>query len=89
MLSGETFYGETIQRLSFEIWAKEECLEAFRNKNTVPTVKHGGGSIMRWGYFASSGTGTLQNVNGIMKNEDYLQIVQLYLKSHTQNQNAG
>ena len=29
--------------------------EAFKEKNTVPTVKHGGGSQMFWGWFAASG----------------------------------
>ena len=29
--------------------------EAFKQKNTLPTVKHGGGSLMFWGCFAASG----------------------------------
>ena len=45
--------------------------EAFKEKNTVPTVKHGGGSQMFWGCFAASGTGCLDCVHGIMKSEDY------------------
>ncbi len=45
--------------------------EAFKEKNTVPTVKHGGGSKMFWGCFAVSGTGCLDCVNGIMKSDDY------------------
>ncbi len=36
--------------------------EAFKEKNTVPTVKHGGGSKMFWGCFAASGTGCLDCV---------------------------
>ncbi|KAI4898645.1 hypothetical protein NFI96_026004, partial [Prochilodus magdalenae] len=50
--------------------------EAFKEKNTVPTVKHGGGSPMFWGCFAASGTGLLDRVHGIMKSEDYQQILQ-------------
>ncbi|KAL0158692.1 hypothetical protein M9458_046768, partial [Cirrhinus mrigala] len=43
--------------------------EAFKEKNTVPTVKHGGGSKMFWGCFASFGTGCLDCVNDIMKSD--------------------
>ncbi|CAJ0933020.1 unnamed protein product [Ranitomeya imitator] len=42
----------------------------------VPTDKHGGGSLMFWGCFAASGTGLLDRVHGIMKSEDYQQILQ-------------
>lgn len=35
-------------------------------KSTVPTVKHGGGSIMLWGYFAAAGPGKLVRIEGKM-----------------------
>lgn len=49
--------------------------EAYKEKNTVPTVKYGGGSKMFWGCFAASGTGCLDCVQGIMKSEDYQRIL--------------
>lgn len=55
--------------------------EAFKWTNTVATVKHGGGSSMLWGCFASSNTGR------ILKEEDYLQIRQLFLKSRAGQDN--
>lgn len=50
--------------------------EAYQEKNTVPTVKHGGGSVMFWGCFAASGTGCLESVQGTMKSEDYQGILE-------------
>uniref|UniRef100_A0A8C5PYF6 Transposase Tc1-like domain-containing protein n=1 Tax=Leptobrachium leishanense TaxID=445787 RepID=A0A8C5PYF6_9ANUR len=49
--------------------------EAYKEKNTVPTVKYSGGSMMFWGCFAASGTGCLECVQGIMKSEDYQRIL--------------
>ena len=49
--------------------------EAFKEKNTAPTVKNGGGSEMSWGCFAASGIGCLDCVNGIMKSDDCQRIL--------------
>uniref|UniRef100_A0AAZ3QRC8 Sleeping Beauty transposase HTH domain-containing protein n=1 Tax=Oncorhynchus tshawytscha TaxID=74940 RepID=A0AAZ3QRC8_ONCTS len=46
-------------------------------KNTIPNVKHGGGSIM-WGCLAAGGTGALHTIDGIMRNENDVDI----LKQH-------
>ena len=50
--------------------------ETFNPNNTIPSVKHGGSSIMLWSCFAANRSADLKKVNGIMKKEDYLQILQ-------------
>uniref|UniRef100_H2L4L0 Tc1-like transposase DDE domain-containing protein n=1 Tax=Oryzias latipes TaxID=8090 RepID=H2L4L0_ORYLA len=49
--------------------------EAHNKKNTVPTVKHGGGSVLFWGCFVASATGCLEVVQGKMKSPDYQSIL--------------
>lgn len=61
------------------VWRREG--EAFHPKDTTPTVRHGAGSITLWGCSAVSGSAALKKLNGIMKKEDYLQILQENLKS--------
>ena len=39
--------------------------EACKPKNTIPTLKHGGGSIIRC--FSAGGTGALHKIDGIMR----------------------
>ena len=60
------------------VWRKKG--EACNPKSTVLTVKHGGGSIMLWGYFLSQGTANLVRVQGIMKTDNYIQILDENLK---------
>lgn len=35
-----------------------------KRKNSAPTVKHRGGRDLFWGYFAASGTGCVESVQG-------------------------
>ena len=59
------------------VWRKKG--EAYNLKNTIPTVKYCGGSLMFWGSFSASGPGSLVKINGIMKKEQYLEILQKIL----------
>ncbi|KAK3557494.1 hypothetical protein QTP70_028315, partial [Hemibagrus guttatus] len=43
--------------------------------NTIPTVKHGGGSIMLWGCFSAAGTGRLVRMEGKMNAAMYRDIL--------------
>ena len=44
------------------VWRKKG--EAYNPKNTVPTVKHGGGSIMMWGCFGKNNVHFLSKEEG-------------------------
>ncbi len=59
--------------MSRYIWRKTNT--AFHKKNIIPTVKHGGGSVMVWGCFAASGPGRLAIIDGIMNSALYQKIL--------------
>ena len=69
------------------VWRRKG--EAFNPKITVPTVKHGGGSIMLWGCFAASGTGSLAQMHGIGKKENYLEILRDNMQKSARSPDLG
>lgn len=69
------------------IWRKKG--EAFNPKNTIPTVKHGGGNLMFWGCFSASGPGNLITVNGTMKKEQYIKILSNNIRQSAEKLGLG
>ncbi|XGW24586.1 hypothetical protein V3C99_006203 [Haemonchus contortus] len=45
-------------------------------KYQIPTVKHGGGSVMLWGYFRLSGVGPLARIQGNINSAQYRDILE-------------
>ena len=54
-------------------------------KNLRPTVKHGARNVMIWGYMSASGAGELVFIEGNMKKEDYLHLLQHNLVKSAEN----
>ena len=54
------------------VWRKRNA--EYNPKNTIPTVKHGGGNLILWGCFSAKGTGRLHRIEGRMKGAMYREI---------------
>ena len=55
------------------VWRKKNA--ELHPKNTIPTVKHGGGNLILWGCFSAKGTGRLIRVKGRMNGAMYREIL--------------
>ncbi|KAI5147969.1 hypothetical protein ENBRE01_0029 [Enteropsectra breve] len=59
--------------------------ERYDDKNLIPTVKHGGGSVMVWGCFSYNGVGKLAIIDGNMNSIQYTRIVDSCLEQSAAN----
>ncbi len=55
------------------VW-RQPCKE-YKDKWVLPTVKHGGGSVMVWGCIRAAGTGELLFIEGTMNTNMYCDIL--------------
>jgi transposase len=84
--------GDTPNMWKKVLWSDETKIELFGNnakryvwrksntahhpEHTIPTVKHGGGSIMVWSCFSSAGTGKMVKIDGKMDGAKYRTILE-------------
>lgn len=82
----------TINEWKNVLWSDESKFEVFGQKRRIfvrrsaqekmlpdciaPTVKHGGGSVLVWGCFSLAGMGDLIKIDGIMRKENYREILE-------------
>ena len=80
------------------LWSDETKIALFglnakrhvwRKPGTIPTVKHGGGSIMLWGCFSAAGTGTLVRIERKINGAKYREILDENLLQSTQDLRLG
>ena len=80
------------------LWSDETKIELFglkakrhvwRKPGSIPTVKHGGGSIMLWGCCTGAGTGRLVRIGGKMNGAKYREILDVNLLQSPQDLRLG
>uniref|UniRef100_A0A8C7N1Z7 Transposase n=1 Tax=Oncorhynchus kisutch TaxID=8019 RepID=A0A8C7N1Z7_ONCKI len=69
------------------VWRKSNT--AHHPEHLIPTVKHGGGSIMVWACFSSAGTGKMVKIDGKMDGAKYRTILEENLMESAKDLRLG
>ena len=77
------------------LWFDETKIELnakqhiWRKPGTIPTVKHGGGSIMVWGCFSAAGIRRIGRIEGKLNGAKYREILDENLLQSAQDLRLG
>ena len=70
-----------------KVWRKPG--QALKSCNLLPTVKHGGGSVMAWGAMSAAGVGNLEFIDTKMNADYYIGILERNIKQSATNLGLG
>uniref|UniRef100_A0A3B3QR66 Sleeping Beauty transposase HTH domain-containing protein n=1 Tax=Paramormyrops kingsleyae TaxID=1676925 RepID=A0A3B3QR66_9TELE len=73
-IAREKVHTSTVKRSLYNSGLFRRTNSAYEERNTIPMVKHGGGSLMFWGCVFASGTGALHKIEGRMNAGQYKNI---------------
>ena len=76
-------------KTKIELFGLNAKCHVWRKPGTIPTVKHGGGSIMLWGCVSAAGTGGLVRIKGKMNRAKYREILDENLLQSAQDLRLG